>query len=349
MAYIVGYGAYIPKYRIKSEEIAKVWGEDPERISKGLGIIEKAVAPIDIDTAVIGVEAAKIALKRAGLEGKNIEALYVGSESHPYVVKSTASIVAEAIKATPHVMAVDLEFACRAGTAGIISAIGLVDAGYIEYGMAIGADTAQGRPGDALEYSAGSGGGAFIIGKKGPVKIKSFYSYVTDTPDFWRREGAEFPSHGGRFTGEPAYFKHVINAAKTIMEREGLKPSDFSYVVLHQPNAKFPKRAAKILGFTQEQLSLGLLVPYIGNTYSGATLVGMSNVLDHSKKGDLILWVSFGSGAGSDAFVLEVVDELDLWKETKPKTEEMISNKEYINYPTYLKWRNKLKGRRLGH
>ncbi len=343
MAYIAGYGVFIPRYRLKSEEIANVWGEDPKRIQQGLGIIEKAVAPADVDTAVIGVEAAKVALKRAGIEGKDLGALYVGSESHPYVVKSTASIVAEAVGATPHITVADLEFACRAGTAGLISAIGLVESGHISYGMSIGADTAQGRPGDALEYSAGSGGGAVVVAKEGPVKIKSFLSYVTDTPDFWRREGAHYPSHGGRFTGEPAYFKHVVTAAKLMMEKEGLKPSDISYAVLHQPNAKFPKRAAKKLGFKEDQIRDGLLVPYIGNTYSGATFVGIASVLDKAKEGDLILWVSFGSGAGSDAFLLEVEREEERWKQFPPVW-DIIQDKEYVSYTTYAKWRGKILG-----
>jgi len=344
MARIAGFGAYIPPYRIKSEEIAAVWGEDAKRIQGGLGIMEKAVAPPDVDTATIGVEAALTALRRAGIGGKDIGALYVGSESHPYVVKSTASIVAEAVGATPHVMAVDLEFACRAGTAGLISAIGLVDSGAVGYGMAVGADTAQGRPGDALEYSAGSGGGAVIVAREGPVEVKDFLTIVTDTPDFWRREGALYPSHGGRFTGEPAYFRHVVGAAKEMMERHGLSPKDLSHVVLHQPNAKFPKRAAKKLGFTGEQIKHGLLVPYIGNTYSGATFVGMANVLERAEKGELILWVSFGSGAGSDAFLLEVVEEPPEEWRAGPTVEEMVAKRIYINYPTYAKWRGKLAG-----
>ena len=39
---IVGYGTCVPKFRIKSGEIARVWGEEPDRISKGLGILEKS-------------------------------------------------------------------------------------------------------------------------------------------------------------------------------------------------------------------------------------------------------------------------------------------------------------------
>ncbi|HML05931.1 MAG TPA: hydroxymethylglutaryl-CoA synthase, partial [Methanobacterium sp.] len=43
MAGIVGYGVYIPSYRIKVEEIAKVWGDDPNAISRGLVVQEKSV------------------------------------------------------------------------------------------------------------------------------------------------------------------------------------------------------------------------------------------------------------------------------------------------------------------
>ena len=41
-------------------------------------------------------------MKRAKLEGNHIGAIYTGSESHPYAVKPTSTIVAEAIGATPN-------------------------------------------------------------------------------------------------------------------------------------------------------------------------------------------------------------------------------------------------------
>ena len=164
MAGIVGYGCYVPKYRIKSSEIARVWGEDAKRIEEGLGIKEKAVAGVDEDTTTIAYEAGRNALKRAGINPKEIGAIYIGSESHPYAVKTTSSIVGEALGVSPNFTAADLEFACKAGTAAIQMNMGLVDAGYVKYGFAIGADTAQGKPGDALEYSAASGGAGFIVG-----------------------------------------------------------------------------------------------------------------------------------------------------------------------------------------
>lgn len=342
---IVGYGAYIPKFRIKVEEIARIWGQDPRIIKKGLGVFEKSVPALDEDTATISVEAARNAMEHSEIANPDdIEALYVGSESHPYAVKPTATIVAEAIGATPHLTAADYEFACKAGTAAIQTCLGLVKAGYVKYGMAIGADVSQGKPGDALEYTAAAGGAAFVIGTKGVIaEILDTYSFTTDTPDFWRREGQEFPMHGSRFTGEPAYFKHVENCARGIMERNKLKPEDFKHIVLHQPNERFPLRAGKRLGFSRQQIETGLLVRWIGNTYSGASPLGLANVLDNAKANDLILLTSYGSGAGSDSFIIRVTEENERRRNKKPLRRYM-EDREYLDYGLYVKHKGKLKG-----
>ncbi|MBI4896129.1 MAG: hydroxymethylglutaryl-CoA synthase [Candidatus Aenigmarchaeota archaeon] len=335
---IVGYGAYVPRLRIKVEEIAKVWGMNAESIKNGLFVEEKSVPDHDEDAITIAVAAARNALARAQIDPQEIGAVYVGSESHPYAVKSSSSVVGEAIGATPFMLGADLEWACKAGTSGIQMCMGLVKAGYIESGLAIGADTSQARPGDALEYTASAGGAAFVIGKKNLLAvIQDTLSYATDTTDFWRREGQRFPRHGSRFTGEPAYFKHVVGATQAIMEKANLKPADFDHVIFHMPNAKFPLRAAKLLGFTKEQIEPSLVVKRIGNTYSGSSPLGLTNVLDHAKPDALILLTSFGSGAGSDSFIIKTTNVLEKKKSLAPTTESYIQKKDYIDYGTYLK------------
>ena len=344
MSGIVGYGVYIPSYRIKVEEIAKVWGDDPKAISRGLVVNEKSVPAPDEDTATIAVEAARNSLKRALIDPQKIGAVYVGSESHPYAVKPTATIVAEAIEATPDLTAADLEFACKAGTAGMQMCMGLVDSNLIEYGMAIGADTSQGAPGDALEYTASAGGAAYVIGKENTIAdFEGTYSFTTDTPDFYRREGQPYPKHGGRFTGQPAYFKHVLSGAKGLFEKMGTEPSDYDHVVFHQPNGKFYLRAAKKLGFKEEQYKTGLLTPFIGNTYSGATPLGLAAVLDIAEPGDRVMAVSYGSGAGSDAFSITVNDRIEEVRENAPKVREMVKNKTYVDYAVYAKYKGKIR------
>ncbi len=179
---IIGYGAYVPMYRLPASEVAKVWkgGEG------GLPVKEKAVAGLDEDVITMSIEAARNALARAGIEPNQLRAVWVGSESHPYAVKPSSTIVAEAIGATPHIQAGDWEFACKAGTEAFVAAMAMVGAGMGQYALAIGMDTAQGRPGDALEYTAASGGAAYILGpaEQALAVIDGTFSYVTDTPGF---------------------------------------------------------------------------------------------------------------------------------------------------------------------
>ena len=337
---IVGYGAYIPRYRLPASEVSDMW-----KAGKAAAPIqEKAVPGLDEDTATIAIEAARNALIRAGIAPTDLRAIWVGSESHPYAVKPTSTIVAEALGAAPMVQAADWEFACKAGSEAIIAAIGLVGSDMADYAMGIGADTAQGRPGDALEYTAGAGGAAIIIGpaEQALALFEGSLSYVTDTPDFWRRPKAEYPSHGMRFTGEPAYFHHIVTAGKMLMETLNRTPEDYRYVVLHQPNVKFPVRAARQLGFKPEQWETGLLVNRIGNTYSGASLVGLTAVLDAAQPGDRVLVVSFGSGAGSDAMSFEVTERIRDRQLLAPSTEDYIARRTPIDYATYLRYRGKL-------
>lgn len=341
---IVSYGAYVPRYRITPEEIGKVWGDDGKAMGRGLFIEQKSVPAPDEDVVTISVAAARAMMARTDVDPREIGALYVGSESHPYAVKPTSTIVAEAIEATPDLTAVDMEFACKAGTAGIQACMGLVGSGMIEYGVAIGADTSQGAPGDALEYSASAGGAAYLIGKKNIIaRINKTISYTTDTPDFWRREGQPYPSHGGRFTGEPAYFRHITNATQRLLADAGTKPEDYKYAVFHQPNGKFPTRAASMMGFTDAQIEKGLMTPYIGNTYSGAVPIGLASVLDVAEPGDRILVVSYGSGAGSDAFDITVTDRIKKYKrDAAPTVEKIISSVKQIDYATYAKYKGKI-------
>jgi len=341
---IVSYGVYVPRWRIKVEEIARVWNADPEDYKQGLLIEEKSVPSMDEDTATISVEAARNAFKRAGkIKPQEVGALYVGSESHPYAVKPTAPIVAEAVGITPSLTAVDMEFACKAATAGIQACMGLVKAGYIKYGMSIGADTAQSEPGDALEFTASAGGAAYIIGGEDLLtEIEDTYSFTQDVPDFWRRDGARYPKHAGRFTGEPGYFDHVINCSKGLMSKTGTTPEDYDYVVFHEPNGKFPLRAAKILGFPKEKVLPGLIVSRIGNTYSGSSLLGLAAILDVANAGDRILMTSYGSGAGSDSFNIRVTEGIVEKRPLAPSVEYYINRKSYIDYATYSRYERKL-------
>ena len=337
---IAGYGAYVPRYRLPASEVARIWTEG----QAALPIKEKSVPGLDEDVATMSIEAARNALLRADISPTEIRAVWVGSESHPYAVKPTSTLVAESIGAVPNVQAADWQFACKAGTEAMVAAMGFVGSGMANYALAIGMDTAQGRPGDALEYTAGAGGAAFLIGpaEESLAVIEGSYSYVTDTPDFWRRQYAKYPEHGQRFTGEPAYFTHITSSAQALMDATGTSAADYQYAVFHQPNSKFPQRAAEMLGFSKEQIKAGLLVPVIGNTYAGAAIIGLTAILDVAQPGERILLVSFGSGAGSDAFGITVTDAIRERRDRAPFTQDYIARRTQIDYAEYARMRGKL-------
>ena len=344
MAGIVGYGAYVPCYRIKAEVIARQWGGDPVAVKRGLMLEEKTVPGLDEDTITISVQAASHAIERADISPEEIEAVYIGSESHPYAVKPSGTVLIDALGIGPEVRVADYEFACKAGTEAMFVAWSHVQAGHMKYALGIGADTSQGAPGDALEYTASAGGAAFIMGaEKVAVELVETYSYTSDTPDFWRKEYEYYPQHAGRFTGEPAYFKHILGAGRGMLEKSGRKPEDFAYAVFHMPNGKFPLRAGKILGFKKEQIEEGWLVNIMGNTYSGSSPTGLAAILDVAKPGDLIFMVSFGSGAGSDAFIFQATNRLPDIQGRVPKIREILDqNRRYLDYGLYAKYRGEI-------
>ncbi len=340
---IISYGSYIPKYRIKTSDIAGVWGKSAKDIEKSLGIWEKSVPAQDEDTLTLAYEAAYVALMKSGLKATELQVCLVGSESHPYAVNPTSTIVAEFLGIGHNYLAADLEFACKAATAGIIFTAGLILSGKISTGLVIGSDTAQAKPHDILEYTAASAAAAFILGNKQNdflAELLDFTSFSSDTPDFWRRDSVRYPTHGGRFTGEPAYFTHVESAAKNLLSKTKMKPQDFAYCVFHMPNGKFPREAAKRLGFSPQQLAPSLTIDHIGNPYAASSLLGLAAVLDIAKPDQNIFMVSYGSGAGSDGFVFRTTKKIA--KKKPPFVSDFINNKEYISYISYLKSTGKI-------
>jgi len=308
---IVGYGSYVPRFRIKAEDIAHQWGADAEAYKRGLLLEEKTVPGPDEDTITISVAAARYAVTRAGIDPQKIGACYIGSESHPYAVKPSGTVLIDAIGAGPECHVADFEFACKAGTEAMYVAYSHVKSGEMEYALGIGADTSQGAAGDALEYTASAGGAAYIMG------AKDVAAEITCT---------------------------VLSATRGILAKSGLKPSDFRFAIFHMPNGKFPLRAGKILGFEQEQLEQGWVVNLMGNTYSGSSPTGLAACLDVAKPDDQILITSFGSGAASDSFVLRCTDRIAEIQDLAPKVRDQLRDgRIHLDYGKYVAYRGKIR------
>jgi len=333
---IVSYGFYLPIWRITTKEIASVWGKNYLEIEKSLLVKEKTVASVDEDSLTMAFESSSLALKNFPDKKEKIKFVFFGSETPPYAVNPTSTILAEFLGLKNDYLANDHQFACKAATGALISGLGLIKGGVFDYGLVVASDKATGKPHDALEYTAASGSVALIIGKNNvALEIINQQSFSSDTPDFWRREGIRHPSHGGRFTGKPSYFYHIHQAAKLLFEKTKLKPKDFNYAVFHMPNGKFPQEVAFGLGFEKKQIEKSLVVSYLGNSYTASALMGLVSVLEEAKSDDLIFFCSYGSGAGSDAFVFRATKYLE---KVRLSFRSSIENKKYIDYSTYLKF-----------
>jgi len=339
---ITGYGVYVPRFRIKE------------------GPIERAVPFMDEDAITAAVEAGKMALIHSGVDPSLIGKVYVGSESNPYAVKPIASKVAQVLKlgeeeqmdGVQGVDAIDTEFACKAATSMFKDAAALAyfPGANTPYTLVIGTDNSQAAPredlGGELDFFVGYGGSAFMFGMHDVIaELEGWYSCTSDTPDFWRRNLESYPRHGGRFTGEPAYFKHVMKAAKKLMEKLKFQPNDVDYFVSHQPNIGFPVNVAKALGFNEDQYMPGLKVANFGNTYSGSSPIGLAAVLDIAKPDERIVIVSYGSGAGSDAYSFVATSQIHEKRRRRRFTvQNQVENSyiEYVDYDTYKRLKHGL-------
>lgn len=347
MTGIVSYGTYVPKYRVRTADIAAAWNKSPEEIIRALGVREKSVPGVDEDAVTMATDAAAESLSLFNGNLSDVGALFVGSESHPYAVNPTSTIVGEMLGIGNKYLAADLEFACKAGTAGMQIAASLVTSGQVKYAMAVGVDTAQSKPHDALEYTSAAAAASFVIGKRKVIaELFSYTSFSSDTPDFWRRDGIKYPSHAGRFTGEPAYFAHVLGAAQQLLTKSKTDISDVDYCVFHMPNGKFPRDVAKRLGFSDSQLAPSLVVDAIGNPYSASSMMGFASVLDDAKPDKTIFMVSYGSGAGSDAFLWKTTQEITLFHEKQKKMPATVAHHlkkpKYMSYTEYLRHTHKI-------
>ena len=113
--------------------------------------------------------------------------------------------------------------------------------------------------------------------------------------------------------------------------------------VFHQPNPKFPERAAKLLGFKPEQTRTGLLCPVVGNTYAGSSMLGLTAILDEAQPGDRILLVSFGSAPAAMPFPSRVTDQIVGARVTgRRKPQAYVQRRKAIDYGTYVRFRKKL-------
>ncbi|MHC1566306.1 MAG: hydroxymethylglutaryl-CoA synthase [Candidatus Syntropharchaeia archaeon] len=333
---IIGYGAYIPRYRISREEYIKAW----ESFSAP-GIKEKSCPGYDEDVITMGIEAGMNAIARAEIDPDEIEMLCLGTTSAPYTEKFASSTIAASISSNKNINISDFSASTKAGTAAMIACLNAVIAGK-KYALSIASDAPVGRPDDEFEHPFGAAASAFLIGKEDVIaEIEGYDSFATETyGERFRKLGEKESEDLGLGVAQDIFSEAMSSAIEGLMKELNLKPEDFDKVVTQKPDGRSYTRALRKFKFSKEQLSNGI-VEFTGDTGASSALLSLAHVLDNAKGGERILVVSYGSGA-SDAISIVVKENIKEKKGLAPTVKEYLENKELIDYVKYLRFKRVL-------
>jgi len=325
---ITSVGVYIPMYRLRREEIARMWG------TKGIGG-GKAVAGYDEDAITMAVAAVRECQRRCA--GK-AEGLYFASTTAPYQEKQSAAIIAGVAGLNRECNTADFANSLRSSTAALKSAHDAVKSRSNCQFLVSASDCRLGKPKGRFEQLFGDAAAAVSIGSEGVIaEIESHYCIYSDFTDVWRTTSDRFADSGeGRFVGDEGYFPIMQEAISGIMETLSLNPDDFSKIVFTASDARQHTDLAKRLKFDDSQVQSPFFSE-IGHMGTAGTLVMLIAALEEAKPGDRILLANYGDGA--DAFVLTATQAIIDFP-FKPILQDQLKKSRSIDYGTYLSWRD---------
>lgn len=333
---ISGYGVYIPRYRIKRDDIAKAWSGS----AKG----ENCIPHVNEDAITMAVEAAQNAVVHADIKPTAIDVIYLGTESSPNIEQSSVGIIGATLGARSDIDMVDFGSSPRSSIAALKACLDAIASGRVKTGLVIGSDCRAAPPGSDLELNFGAAAVALIVTKdNGIAQIEEIDTYSTEFRDSWRSNKESYVKiFEPRYTREYGYSHHVTEAAKRLFNKIGVSAGSFQHAVLQQPDDRTPRAVARSLSISPKQMELGFNFPAVGDTGTSSLLLGLAAILDKSQPGEKILGLSYGSGA-SDAMALTVGAEIDKKRSRSRLVDQYCASKAYVDYTTYLKTRGIVK------
>lgn len=304
---IDGIGVAVPRTRLSARSIHDVWRNIPWSVVERSGVRERSVCEADMDAITLAVDAASMAVAGA----PRIDAVFLGTQTGPYLSRAGAAIVVDALGLGPDVFATDLQFAGKSGTAALVGALAWVGSGLGQAALAIGSDTlgVHAAPGDPYEYAAGSGAVALVVTHEPTIAtVDAVASYTSDTADGFRLDGERFFHRGGATmtVTDVGFPSHARGAWKAASQRAGVSAADLDFAAMQQPDAQTPLRVGTELGFERSKVEPGLVCRQVGDTGAASALLGLARILSRAATGQRVALISYGVGAGSDAFVLSV-------------------------------------------
>jgi hydroxymethylglutaryl-CoA synthase len=289
---IIAAGAYVPRYRLPRELIAREWG------SHAAGG-EKAVANHDEDSLTLATNAAL----DLGGAAEGVDAVYFATTTAPWAEKQGAATIAAVLDLPPATRTLDFTDTLRAGTSALLAALDAL-AGGARRVLVAAADCRLGEPDSPAEQSYGDAGAALVVGPEaGGAEVLAVHSLADEFLGTWRTSTERHP-HGfpGGFESRFGYARVLGEAVRAVLGKAGVGADALATAILPTPNPRAPLGLAKSLGLDpKRQLQDGFWAT-LGDAGTAQPLLMLAAALERARAGELILIAGYGDGA--DAVLL---------------------------------------------
>jgi 3-oxoacyl-[acyl-carrier-protein] synthase-3 len=334
---VAGIGMYVPKNVVTNSDLVKVMDTTDEWIQERTGIRERRFATrYEETTTTMGVEAAKIAIERAGIKAQDIDLIIFATLSPDYYFPG-CGVLLQRILQIKEIGALDIRNQCSGFVYGLSVADQFVKTGMYKNVLVVGAETHS----FALDFSTrgrnlsvifGDGAGAVVIqpatkenqgilsthlhSDGSEAEILSMVSPGFHAGYFNHDKRPSLPDqpYGGVFITEelvekqdiypfmdgPAVFKKaVVKLPEVIIEslvQNNLKISDLDMLIPHQANLRISQYIQQKLGLRDDQVHNN--IQKFGNTTAASVPIALCEAWEEGKikEGDLVCLAAFGSG-----------------------------------------------------
>lgn len=303
---ILGMGVNIPSRVLTNEEIAKRFGITEEEIIRKTGIIERRYESPEASLSEMCTVAATRAIENAGLVGKDIDMVIIGTNTHDTHI--TAALVQDRIGAT-ECSGLDLHSGCSSFITALATGAQFVQTGLYRKVLVIAVDKCSSLldPMDkktALLFSDGAA--AAVVGRVPVGKgILGIHMQMDGSGGkYLHLDERKTIKMDGRAVFEFAVDKLPMAVSK-VLGVSSLHLSDVDFIIPHQSNLRIIEKGIESLGFPMERVHTRT-VQYYGNSSAPTIPIGLyEEVKDGNiKDGDLVVLVGYGAGLGWGAVAL---------------------------------------------
>ncbi len=309
-------GAYAPKNILSNHDLEKMVETSDEWIVKRTGIRERRIADKDELTSDLGAKAAKIAIERAGLSTKDIDAVICATLSPDYLtMPSTAAIISHKLGIHGKT-AFDISSACSGFVYLLQISSALVSSGAYKNILVVGAEklsafTDYTDRGTCILF--GDGGGAAIVGVS--EDENDAIIDVHTASDGSQAQLLMTPGGGSKnpcsqevldkrlnymkMSGNEVFkiaVKTLTNDVVDILAKNKLEAKQIDHFIPHQANLRIIEAVRAKLDFPEEK-TVYTIAKY-GNTSAASIPMAINDAYEDGriKKGDLMLLDTFGGG-----------------------------------------------------